>query len=134
MVDLAKWNKKTRFLCLVRRLGPVEYERYSKFVISKKFDELRYSETEQKNSSAKPWLPLRTSLKLIEENSNVKLATKGVKIANLTRDFALSDSDAMPMRLVHKMSASMSQSIQFVAQLNPPVEQKLSLPCQLSRG
>ncbi|VDL59230.1 unnamed protein product [Hymenolepis diminuta] len=43
----------------------------------------------------------------------------GVKIANLTCDSVLSDSDAVPVDLVHKMSASVSQPIQFVSQLNP---------------
>ncbi|KAM3181110.1 hypothetical protein ACTXT7_014996 [Hymenolepis weldensis] len=48
-------------------------------------------------------------------------------MTNLTRDSALIDSDAMPPRLAHKMSASMPQSAQFVAQLSPPVKNNLHL-------
>ncbi|KAM3174695.1 hypothetical protein ACTXT7_010046 [Hymenolepis weldensis] len=46
-VNLAKWNEETRVCCLVRKLDPVEYERYSKFVSPKEFDELSYCKTTQ---------------------------------------------------------------------------------------
>ncbi|KAM3174463.1 hypothetical protein ACTXT7_010499 [Hymenolepis weldensis] len=36
----AKWDEKIRVHRLVRKLGPVENERYSKFVLLKEFDEL----------------------------------------------------------------------------------------------
>ncbi|KAM3182003.1 hypothetical protein ACTXT7_013255 [Hymenolepis weldensis] len=51
----------------------------------------------------------------MEEDLNVKLRemVKGVRMANLKPDSALIDSDTMPTRLVHKMSASMPQSSQF---------------------
>ncbi|KAM3176221.1 hypothetical protein ACTXT7_006953 [Hymenolepis weldensis] len=43
--NLAKQDEKTRFRCLVRKLGPIEYERCSKFTLSKEFHELCHFET-----------------------------------------------------------------------------------------
>lgn len=45
-MNLAKWDEETRVRCLVRKLGSVENEFYSKFVLPKEFDEINYSETE----------------------------------------------------------------------------------------
>ncbi|KAM3180888.1 hypothetical protein ACTXT7_015426 [Hymenolepis weldensis] len=45
VVNLAKGGEKTRVRCLVRKLGPVVCEFYSKFFLPKDFDELIYSET-----------------------------------------------------------------------------------------
>lgn len=53
----------------------------------------------------------------MEENSDLKLqemVRAKVKVMNLTRDSVLIDSEAMSMRLVHKMSTPMLQSALFV--------------------
>ncbi|KAM3188007.1 hypothetical protein ACTXT7_001149 [Hymenolepis weldensis] len=42
--NLAERSEKTRGRCLIRKLSPVEYKCYSKFVLPKDFDELGYSE------------------------------------------------------------------------------------------
>ncbi|KAM3187037.1 hypothetical protein ACTXT7_003125 [Hymenolepis weldensis] len=60
------------------------------------------------------------------------MVKEGVKMVDLTHDSALTDSDAVT-RLVHKISALMPQSAQFVAQPNPSIEQKPSSPCLYCR-
>ncbi|VUZ38994.1 unnamed protein product [Hymenolepis diminuta] len=73
----------------------------------------------------KLWLLLRVSLlKLIKIDLNMKLKEmgRGAKMANLTRDTTLTNSDAMPMRMMHKIAVSMSQSAQFMTQPNPSLE------------
>ncbi|KAM3184648.1 hypothetical protein ACTXT7_007927 [Hymenolepis weldensis] len=57
---------------------------------------------------------------------------EGLKLANLTCNSALIDSDILPMRLVHKMSVSIPRSTQFLARPNPFVGRK-PLPCQRCR-
>ncbi|VUZ56721.1 unnamed protein product [Hymenolepis diminuta] len=72
-----------------------------------------------------------SSVKTNRGNFNVKLQEvdkEGVKMVNLRRD-----SDDIPMHLIHKMSASVPQSAQFVVHPNPSVEQKSS-SCLCCRG
>ncbi|VUZ42681.1 unnamed protein product [Hymenolepis diminuta] len=51
-----------------------------------------------------------------------EMTRKEIKIENLTHNSVFITSDDMPTHLVHKISPSMPQSAQFVAQLNPNVE------------
>ncbi|VUZ50477.1 unnamed protein product [Hymenolepis diminuta] len=59
------------------------------------------------------------------------MGREGVKVANLTCDSALIDSDSIPTRLIRKMSSSMTQ---FVAQSNPSARQKPFSPYPCCRG
>ncbi|KAM3183111.1 hypothetical protein ACTXT7_010999 [Hymenolepis weldensis] len=115
MVNLFKWVKKTKIWYLVRKLGPVEYERTLTEV---QFRCLIFISGLQ----TKPFSPLRTRLlRLREENPKQQEMVRGVKMANLMCDSALIDFDAMPTHLVHKMSALAPQSAQFVAQPNSSI-------------
>ncbi|KAM3176437.1 hypothetical protein ACTXT7_006516 [Hymenolepis weldensis] len=76
-----------------------------------------------------------------EEKFNYLFYISGLQ-TNLTHDSDLIDSDAIPMRLVHKKSASMPSSAQFVARPNPSTEQMassskeqtLNITCLVSTG